>query len=132
MAGERIATALVSKYGDSIGTQVTECTLELEQRFLGTPVDTLAQWLDWMVDWPQAELLEAKRLVEEVRLLSWVHSQNSSQGVAPHPSLCGSSAAACRLKIAADSTRQRFLSDHHVVPGQGSGYSDSASGGALP
>ena len=31
------------------------------------------------------ELAEAKRLVEDVRLLSWVSTQNSAQGVAPPP-----------------------------------------------
>ena len=64
---------------------VAECTLEMEKRFLDTPVDKLAQWLDWTGDTPQAELMEAKRIVEDVRLLSWVQSQNSAQGVSPLP-----------------------------------------------
>ena len=64
---------------------VAECTLQIEKRFLETPVDKLAQWLDWTGDTPQAELMEAKRIVEDVRLLSWVQSQNSAQGVSPLP-----------------------------------------------
>ena len=64
---------------------VHEFTLELEKWFLETPVDTLAQWLDWTGDTVQAELMEAKRFVDEVRLLSWVQSQNCIQGVSPLP-----------------------------------------------
>ena len=85
MAGESIATAIVCKYGDAITTDETECALELERRFLNTPVDMLAQWLDWIAEDPQTEVVEAKRLVEEVRLLAWVQSQNAAQGVAPPP-----------------------------------------------
>ena len=62
---------------------VHEFTLELEKWFLETPVDTLAQWLDWTGDTLHAELMEAKRFVDEVRLLSWVQSQNCIQGVSP-------------------------------------------------
>ena len=64
---------------------VADCTLEIEKRFLETPVDKLAEWLDWTGDTLQAELMEAKRIVEDVRLLSWVQSQNSAQGVSPLP-----------------------------------------------
>ena len=50
-------------------------------------MDKLAQWLDWTGDTLQAELMEAKRIVEDVRLLSWVRSQNRTQGVSPLPQL---------------------------------------------
>ena len=84
-AGEGIATAVLRKYGVCIEMDVAECTLEIEKRFLETPVDKLAQWLDWTADTPQAELEEARRLVEEVRLLSWVQAQSCTQGVSPPP-----------------------------------------------
>ena len=83
--GEKIAALLIAKYADCIGTDVAECAQELERRFLETSVDQLAQWLDWQVDSGQTELREAKRIVEDIRLLSWVGSQNDTQGVAPPP-----------------------------------------------
>ena len=64
---------------------VAECTLEIQKRFLETPVDKLAEWLEWTGDTLQAELMEAKRIVEDVKLLSWVRSQNSAPGVSPLP-----------------------------------------------
>ena len=45
----------------------------------------LAQCLDWEADLPEAEVLEAKRLVEEARLLACVHAQNAMKGVCPPP-----------------------------------------------
>ena len=66
---------------------VDTCTREIEDRFLKTPVDVLAQWLDWSGDVPRGTLAEAQRLVEDARLLSWVGEQNSAQGVAPPPQL---------------------------------------------
>ena len=76
---------MLRKYGDCIGVDVAECTFEIEKRFLETPVDKLAQWLDWTGDTQQAELMDAKRLVEDVSLLSWVQSKNCTQGVSPLP-----------------------------------------------
>ena len=84
-AGEKIAAALIAKYADCVGTDDADCAQELEKRFLETSVDQLAQWLDWKVDGGRKELQEAKRLVEDIRLLSWVDCQNDSQGVAPPP-----------------------------------------------
>ena len=84
-AGEEISKAVLRKYGDCIDMDVAQCTSETEKRFLETPVDKLAQWLDWEADIPEAELLETKRFVEEVRLLAWVRAQNSVQGVSPPP-----------------------------------------------
>ena len=66
---------------------VTDCAAELESRFLDKPVETLAQWLDWELDAPLQEVLEARRLVEEVRLRSWVQTQNNTQGVPLPPQL---------------------------------------------
>ena len=48
-------------------------------------MDKLAEWLKWTGDTLQAELMETKRIVEDVKLLSWVRSQNSAQGVSPLP-----------------------------------------------
>ena len=64
---------------------VATCTHEIETRFLETPVDTLAQWLDWSEDIPRTVRTEAQRLVEDARLLRWIGEQNSAQGVAPPP-----------------------------------------------
>ena len=83
--GEKIAAALIAKYADCVGTDVAECAQELEKRFLKSSIDQLAQWLDWQEDGRQTELREAKRIVEDIRLLSWVASQNDTQGVAPPP-----------------------------------------------
>ena len=85
-AGEAIATSLLrGKYGECIGMNIAACTFQIEKRFLEMPVDKLALVLDWTTDTPRGELAEAKRLVEEVRLLSWVTSQNCTQGVSPPP-----------------------------------------------
>ena len=85
MAGEAIAQAVLRMYGVCMDVDVAECTLQIEKRFLETPVDKLAQWLDWTGGTPQAALMEAKRIMEDVRLLSWVQSQNSAQGTSPLP-----------------------------------------------
>ena len=84
-AGEAIATSLLRKYGECIGMNIAACTFQIEKRFLEMAVDKLALVLDWTTDTPRGELAEAKRLVEEVRLLSWVQSQNCTQGVSPPP-----------------------------------------------
>ena len=86
-AGEAIATAVLRIYGACMDVDIAECTLGIEKRFLETPVDKLAQWLDRTGDTLQAELMEAKRIVEDVRLLSWVRSQNRTQGVSSLPQL---------------------------------------------
>ena len=49
-AGEEISKAVLRKYGDCIDMDVAQCTSEMEKRFLETPVDKLAQWLDWEAD----------------------------------------------------------------------------------
>ena len=84
-AGQAISTAILRKYGDCIDMGVDECAMEIERRFLEARVDDLARWLEWTADVPPAELLEAKRLVEEARLLAWVQDQNSIQGISPPP-----------------------------------------------
>ena len=83
--GEAIATSLLRKYEECIGMNIAACTFQIEKRFLEMPVDKLALVLDWTTDTPRGELAESKRLVEEVRLLSWVTSQNCTQGVSPPP-----------------------------------------------
>ena len=45
-AGEAIATAVLRRYRACMDVDVAECTLEIEKRFLETPVDKLAQWPD--------------------------------------------------------------------------------------
>ena len=84
-ASEAIATAIIRKYAAYMSGDVARCKEEIENRFLDTNVDQLAEWLDWTGDILQVDLIEAKRLVEEVSLLSWVHSQNCTQGVSPLP-----------------------------------------------
>ena len=69
----------------SHGVFVASCTREIEDRFLRTPVDTLAEWLEWSEDITRGARAEAQRLVEDERLLRWVGDQNSAQGVAPPP-----------------------------------------------
>ena len=83
-AGPTIAAATLRKYARAIGEDVDALTREIETRFLETPVDTLAQWLDWS-DIPRTIQSEAQRLVEDARLLHWIGEQNSAQGVAPPP-----------------------------------------------
>ena len=83
-AGPTIAAATLRKYTRAMGEDVDTVTREIETRFLETPVDTLAQWLDWS-DIPRTIQSEAQRLVEDARLLHWIEEQNSAQGVAPPP-----------------------------------------------
>ena len=84
-AGSEIAEATLRKYARVIDDDVACCTREIEDRFLGTPMDTLGQWLDWSEAIPRGARAEARRLVEDARLLRWVGEQNSAQGVAPPP-----------------------------------------------
>ena len=94
-AGKIIATAILRKRENCMGLTVSDCAAELERRFLITPVETLAQWLDWEGDVPAQEMLEAKRWVEEIRLLSWVESQNCTQGVSPPPQFVWENGVPC-------------------------------------
>ena len=81
----KIAEATLRKHAKIMDYDVDSCTREIQDRFLRTPVDTLAQWLDWSEDIPRVARTEAQRLVEDARLLHWVEEQNSAQGVAPPP-----------------------------------------------
>jgi len=103
---ERIATALLRKYRTCIDASITDCTEEIEQRFIDTPVDTLALWLDWEGDVARGELVEAKRLVEEMRLLSWVDAQNSTQGVAPPPQFVWEKRCSLSIENSTDKDRR--------------------------
>ena len=84
-AGPSIAAATLRKYARAIEEDVDACAREIETRFLETPVDTLAGWLDWNENIPRPIRSEAQRLVEDARLLRWIGEQNSAQGVAPAP-----------------------------------------------
>ena len=84
-AGRTIAEATLRKHARVVGGDVAACAREIETRFLETPVDLLAQWLDWSDDIPRAVRAEAQRLVEDAGLLIWIGEQNSAQGVAPPP-----------------------------------------------
>ena len=83
-AGPTIAGAILRKYTRAMDEDVDALTREVETRFLETPVDTLAEWLDWS-DIRRTIQGEAQRLVEEARLLHWIGEQNSAQSVAPPP-----------------------------------------------
>ena len=82
-----IAEATLRKHGRVMDEDVSACIREIEERFLHTPLDTLANWLDWSSDIQRGIRADAQRLVEDTRLLRWVEDQNSSQGVAPPPQL---------------------------------------------
>ena len=56
------------------------CTREIETGFLETPMDLLAQWLDWSDGIPRAARAETQRLVEDAGLLTRNGEQNSAQG----------------------------------------------------
>ena len=84
-AASAIAEGTLRKYARVLDEDVASCVREIEDRFLRTPVETLAAWLEWSDDIPRAVLAEAQRLVEDARLLRWVGEQNSAQGVAPPP-----------------------------------------------
>ena len=103
-AGPTIAAATLRKYARAIGEDVDALTREIETRFLETPVDTLAQWLDWS-DIPRTIQSEAQRLVEDARLLHWIGEQNRAQGVAPPPQFVWE--RRCALAIDNDSGRER-------------------------
>ena len=49
-AGATIAAATLRKYVNFLNEDIADCTQEIEGRFLATPVDKLAQWLDWTGD----------------------------------------------------------------------------------
>ena len=52
--------------------------------FLKTDSDILASWLDWESGpCTKRDVADAQRLVQDVRLLTWVEVQNAVQGVAP-------------------------------------------------
>ena len=104
-AGPTIAAATLRKYTRAMGEDVDACAREIETRFLETPVDTLAQWLDWSEDIPRTIRSEAQRLVEDARLLRWIEEQNSAQGVAPPPQFVWETR--CALAIDKNSGHQR-------------------------
>ena len=103
-AGPTIAAAIQRKYIRAMDEEVDALTSEIETRFLKTPIDTLAQWLDWS-DIPRTIQSEAQRLVEEARLLHWIGEQNSAQGVAPPPQFVWDKR--CALAIDQNSGHQR-------------------------
>ena len=84
-SGRTIAEATLRKHARVVGGDVDACAREIETRFLETPVDLLAQWLNWSDDIPRVVRAEAQRLVEDAGLLVWIGEQNSAQGVAPPP-----------------------------------------------
>ena len=84
-SGSAITAAILRKYGRVLDEDVESLTLKIKNRFLATPVNTLAQWLDWSGDIPRSVRTETQRLVEDARLIRWIGEQNSDQGVAPPP-----------------------------------------------
>ena len=105
LCGPSIAEATLRKYARVMDEDVAACIRAIEDRFLHTPVDTLAMWLDWSEDIPRGARAEARRLVEDARLLRWVGDQNSAQGVAPPPQFVWEKR--CALAIACDQDEQR-------------------------
>ena len=103
-AGPTIAAATLRNYSPSVGEDVDVLTRAIEKRFLETPVDTLAQWLDWS-DIPRTIQSEAQRFVEDARLLHWIGEQNSAQGVAPSTAIRVEKR--CALAIDKNSGHQR-------------------------
>ena len=103
-AGPSIAAATMRKYPGAMDEDLETLTREIETRFLETPADTLAQWLDWS-DIPRTVESEAQRLVEDVRLLRWIGEQNSAQGVSPPPQFVWEKR--CALTIDKNSGHQR-------------------------
>ena len=57
-AGVEVSRALLWGYDDCLNMDLDACSLEIEKRFLATPVQKLAQCLDWEADLPEAEVLE--------------------------------------------------------------------------
>ena len=94
-AGSSIATAIMRKYRDWVALNVTDCAAELESRFRDRPVETLAQWLDWEGVAPLQEMLEAKRLVEEVGCSPGCRPRTTPKVHPLHPSSFGRSHAPC-------------------------------------
>ena len=86
-AGSTIAAATLRKYAGALGEDEDACILEHGNRFLATPVDTLAQWLDCSEDIPRTTRSEAERMVGDARLLRWVEEDNGARGVASPPQL---------------------------------------------
>ena len=105
LCGPSIAEATLRKYARVMDEDVAACIRAIEDRFLHTPVDTLAMWLDWSEDIPRGARAEARRLVEDARLLRWVGDQNSAQGVAPPPQFVWEKR--CALAITCDQDEQR-------------------------
>ena len=80
-----IAEATLRKWAASMEGDVASCVRVIQDRFLATPVQTLFQWLEGSEDIPRVVHEEARRLVEDARVLHWVEEQCSAQGVAPPP-----------------------------------------------
>ena len=68
-AGPTLAEAIQRKHARVIDLDVATCTHEIGDRFLKTPADTLAAWLDWSDHLSRGTWAEARRLVEDARLL---------------------------------------------------------------
>ena len=92
-AGHIFAEATLRKYARVFGEDVAKCTTEIEDRFLKTPVDTLAQWLDWSEDMPRGARAEAQRLVEDARCCAGWESRTARRESRLHPNLFGRSGA---------------------------------------
>ena len=103
-AGPRIAAATLRKYAEAIDEDAESLRREIETQFLQTPVETLAEWLDWSAI-PRTVQSEAQRLLEDVRLLHWIGEQNSTQGVSPPPQFVWEQR--CAFTIDQSSSRQR-------------------------
>ena len=84
---QKLAEAILRSYADSFTMSDREFITELERRFLATPVEQLANWLDWQTDLLKAEQEESRRLVADLQLLAWIEGQNTQQGLSPTPGL---------------------------------------------
>ena len=104
-AGSTIAAATLRKYAGALGEDEDACILEHGNRFLATPVDTLAQWLDCSEDIPRTTQSEAERMVGDARLLRWVEEDNGARGVASPPQLVWEKA--CALGVDKKCDRER-------------------------
>ena len=85
--GENIATQILRRYSDCFNIQTKDFVTQLQKRFLDTTVDQLVNWLEWKTGLTRREEEQARQLVHELNLISWIDAQNQHQGVSPTPAL---------------------------------------------
>ncbi len=78
------ANFLLRRYPHTFTEPTEDLVNIITNCFLVAPLTEISQWLGWQcVNVPDCDVIAAKTLLEEVRLLDWVANQNANKGLAP-------------------------------------------------